>query len=182
LINNGLISAKTEFYTMIWKIIDRIKNKILIPFKIIPRQGLSSEKLALSFTIGIVGGSFPVIGFTSLVSLLLLIALKQNFTIVQALNWIAAPIQLVMIIPFMRLGATVLFKDNLSITLGHIIKAFNPGVWEGLKTVGLFHLYGLIGWLICAFPAGVIIYFIFFLIFRYLRKIKYGRNEINSSV
>lgn len=167
---------------MIWKLLDKVKHKILIPFRIIPREGLSSEKLALSFTIGIIGGSFPVIGFTSLISLLLLMVLKQNFTIVQAMNWIAAPIQLVMIIPFMRLGAIVLFKDNLSITLRHIIKAFNPGIWEGLKTVGLFHLYGVIGWLICALPAGLFIYFIFFVIFRYLRKIKNGRNQLKSSI
>lgn len=163
---------------MIWKLFDKVKHKILIPFKIIPRQGLSSEKLALSFTIGIIGGSFPVIGLTSAVSLLFLMLLKQNFTIVQAMNWIAAPIQLVMIIPFMRLGAIVLFKDNLSITLGHIIKAFEPGTWEGLKTVGLLHLYGMLGWIIIALPAGVILYFFFFFLFSYLKRVKQSAKAL----
>jgi uncharacterized protein (DUF2062 family) len=157
---------------MIWKLLDSIKNKILIPFKIIPRQGLSSEKLALSFTIGIVAGSFPVIGLTSVLSLLILMVLKQNFTIVQAMNWIVAPFQLVMIIPFMRLGAIVLFKDNLNITFAHIIKAFEPGIWEGLLTLGMLHVYGVLGWIIIALPAAVILYFFFFVLFSYLRKMK----------
>jgi uncharacterized protein (DUF2062 family) len=166
---------------MIWKLLDRFKDKILVPFKIIPRQGLSTSKLTLSFTIGVIGGLFPVIGLTSMVSLLILMAMKQNFTIVQAMNWIVAPIQLVMIIPFMRLGALLLFKDNLSITLGHIIKAFKPGIWEGLKTVGLMHLYGVLGWLIVALPVGVILYFFFFVLFSYLRKMKYASNAVKSS-
>ena len=157
---------------MIWKFLDTVKNKILIPFKIIPRQGISSKKLALSFTIGIVAGSFPVIGLTSVVSLLFLVVLKQNFTIVQAMNWIVAPIQLLLIIPFMRLGAIVLFKDNLSITLGNIIKAFEPGLWEGLKTVGLLHIYAVLGWTIIAIPSGIVVYYLFFFLFRYLRIMK----------
>jgi uncharacterized protein (DUF2062 family) len=165
---------------MIWKIVDKIKNKILIPFRILPKQGLSSENLALSFTIGIIGGSFPVIGLTSAVSLLMLIVMKQNFTIVQAMSWISAPIQLVMIIPFMRLGAIVLFKNNLSITLGHIVNAFKPGIWEGLKALGMFHLYGILGWTIVALPAGTILYFFFFTIFRHLKKMKQtSKSESN---
>ena len=163
---------------MIWKFLDTIKNKILIPFKIIPRQGLSSNKLALSFTIGIIAGSFPVIGLTSVVSLIFLVLLKQNFTIVQAMNWVVAPIQLLMIIPFMRLGAIVLFKDNLSITLGNIIKAFEPGLWEGLKTVGLLHVYAALGWTIIAIPAGIVMYYLFFLLFRYLRLMKQAGKAV----
>jgi uncharacterized protein (DUF2062 family) len=164
---------------MIWKLVDRIKYKILIPFKIIPRHGLSSEKLALSFTIGIIGGVFPVIGLTSIVSLLILMVLKQNFTIVQAMSWLVAPIQLVMILPFMRLGALVLFQDNMSITLGLIIKAFKPGVWEGIKTIGLLHLYGVLGWVIIALPVGVVLYFIFFVLFRFLKKVKKAGTSVN---
>jgi uncharacterized protein (DUF2062 family) len=165
---------------MIWRFIDSLKNKILIPFKIIPKNGLSSEKLALSFTIGIIGGSFPVIGLTSIVSLLLLMSLKQNFTIVQAMSWIVAPLQLVMIIPFMRFGAIILFKNNLSINLNFIIKAFDPGIWEGLKTIGMIHLYGVLGWVITAIPSGIILYFIFFVLFRYLKKAKQARKAVNN--
>ena len=122
-----------------------------------------------------------MIGLTSAVSLLILMLLKQNFTIVQAVNWIVAPIQLLMIIPFMRLGAIVLFKDNVSITLGLIIRAFKPGIWEGLKAIGLLHLYGVLGWIIIALPAGVIFYFFFYTLFRYLKKVKHAGKEVSKS-
>ena len=148
------------------RITDPIKNRILIPFNIIPRDGLTPEKLALSVTIGLIGGLFPVIGFTSLLSLALTAAFRQNLAVVQSVNWILTMVQVFLIIPFMRLGAMLWEQHPISITIGQIERAFQPGILEGLQTIGVFHLYGILAWSILVIPAGAFSYYALLFAFR----------------
>ncbi len=148
------------------RITDPIKNRILIPFKIIPREGLTPEKLAFSITIGMVGGLFPVIGFTSLLSLALTGAFRQNLVLVQSVNWLMSIIQLLLIIPFMRLGAMIWEQHPISITIGQMERAFQPGILEGLQAIGVFHLYGILAWSILVIPCGAFSYYALLFAFR----------------
>jgi len=147
-------------------IVDSITTKFLIPFRLLPSEGLPPEKLALSVTIGIVAGVFPVIGATTLISLLLTMAFRQNLLVVQAVQWILALVQIVLIIPFMQLGAYLLNQHALHISMQQINHAFQPGMLAGIKTVGVFHLYGILSWAILVIPAGTISYFIFLFVFK----------------
>jgi len=149
-----------------WKIIEPIKKRILIPFKIIPREGLTPEKVALSVTIGIVSGLFPVIGFTTLLSLTLTAAFRQNFALVQSVNWLLSLVQVLLIIPLMRMGASLLNQQNVRITLGQMKQAFQSGILDGLQTIGIFHLYGIMAWCITVLPAGAFSYYALLLVFR----------------
>lgn len=148
------------------KLIEPIRNRILIPFRIIPREGLTPKKMALSATIGIVAGLFPVIGFTTLLSLLLTAIFRQNLALVQAMNWLLSLVQVILIIPLMRFGALLLDQQNISITFGQIKKAFQPGILSGLQTIGIFHLYGILAWAVLAIPIGAISYFALLMVFR----------------
>lgn len=148
------------------KIIEPIKNRILIPFRIIPRDGLTPEKMALSVTIGIISGLFPVIGFTTLVGLALTAALRQNLVLVQSVSWLLGLFQLLLIIPLMRFGALVWDQHNIHITLGQMQHAFQPGIMSGLQTIGIFHLYGILAWFILIIPTGAFSYYTLLLAFR----------------
>ena len=148
---------------MAFSIFQKIKRNILVPLKLIPNKGLSNEKISLSITIGIVTGMFPVIGGTTVIGLVMLAVLRQNLAIVQAINWIIAPVQLILIIPFMRLGAEILQQHPVQITLKQIVAAFEPGYWEGIKNLSLLHLYGVIGWILLALPVSFLLYY--FLLF-----------------
>ena len=148
------------------RIIEPIKNRILIPFKIIPRDGFTPEKLALSVTIGIVSGLFPVIGFTTLLSLALTAAFRQNLALVQSVNWILALVQVLLIIPLMRMGAMLWDQHNIRITLGQMIQAFQPGILEGMQTIGIFLLYGILAWCVLVIPAGAFSYYALLMAFR----------------
>ncbi len=163
---------------MIKKIYQKIRHKILIPLRIIPKEGLSDNKLALSITLGIISGMFPVIGGTTAVSLILLAAFRQNLATVQAMNWIMSPFQLLSIIPFMRLGSWILQRSPVRITLHQIIQAFEPGIWSGLKNLGILHIYAVLAWLLIALPAGLVLNFIFLSFFRYFSR----RKEVDNII
>lgn len=148
------------------KIAESIKERILIPFRLLPKEGLAPEKVAFSLTIGIISGLFPVIGLTTVISIVLTLLFRQNLLIVQSVQWLLALVQVFLIIPFMRLGAFLLNHDVVHITIKQINHAFQPGVVSGLKTVGMFHLYGVFSWIILAIPAGIIFYYSFLAVFQ----------------
>lgn len=151
---------------MAYNILDKFTQKVLIPFRLIPEKGLTAEKLALSITIGIVSGIFPVIGATTLLSLLLTMLFRQNLFVVQSVQWIMALVQILLIIPFMQLGALILNQQTVQISMQQINLAFQPGVLSGLKTIGIFHLYAILTWIILSIPASALSYFLFRAVFQ----------------
>jgi len=97
---------------------------------------------------------------------------RQNLLVVQAVQWILALVQVMLIIPFMKFGAYILNQNVVHISMAQINHAFKPGMISGIKTVGIFQLYGIFSWCILVIPAGAILYFGFLLIFqRKSRKI-----------
>jgi len=154
---------------MIIKIGESIKTRFLIPFRLLPEKGLSPEKLAFAVTTGIISGLFPVIGATTLISLLLTFIFRQNLLIVQSVQWLLGLFQILLIIPFMQLGASILDQQTVHFSIVQIKLAFQPGILAGLKSIGIFHLYGILSWALLSIPAGAGLYFIFLNLFK--RKI-----------
>jgi len=148
------------------RILDPFKNKVLIPFRLLPKEGLTPEKLAFSITIGIFSGLFPVIGATTILSLLLTMLFRQNLIVVQSVQWIVALLQLLLIIPFMQLGAIILNDQTIHISMNQINLAFQPGFFSGMKTIGILYLYAILTWTILTIPAGTISYFAFRAVFQ----------------
>ena len=68
------------------------------------RQGISPRRLALTLALGFAIGCIPVVGIPTLVCAGLALALRLNLPAIQAANYIVMPLQLVLIVPFMRLG------------------------------------------------------------------------------
>ena len=158
------------------KIIESFTNKILIPFRLVPKDGLTPETLAFSITLGIISGIFPVLGMTTLLSLLLTMLFRQNLLVVQSVQWILALVQILLIIPFMKFGAYLLNQNVVHISMQQINHAFQPGMLSGIKTVGIFHLYGILTWLILVVPASAVSYFGLLVIFQ--RKSKRSDQSI----
>lgn len=152
------------------KIIETFTNKVLIPFRLVPKDGLTPEKLAFSVTLGIISGIFPVLGMTTLLSIILTMLFRQNLLVVQSVQWILALAQILLIIPFMQFGAFVLNQHGVNINMQQINHAFQPGILSGLRTVGIFHLYGILTWFILIIPASAVSYFGFLFVFQRKEK------------
>jgi uncharacterized protein (DUF2062 family) len=147
-------------------------TRVLIPVSNIRKQGFSPETLALSISIGIIGGAFPAIGFASYICLLLTLVFKQNIIIVQVVNWLVYPLQILLIIPLMKLGNSIFTGGELTITLHQVVSAFQSGIMNGIQLIGIISLYGIIAWAIIAIPTLIILYSLFLIIFRYFNRVK----------
>jgi uncharacterized protein (DUF2062 family) len=68
------------------------------------RQGTTPRRLALTLALGFAIGCFPVVGIPTALCALLALALRLNLPAIQAANYLMMPLQLVLIVPFVRLG------------------------------------------------------------------------------
>lgn len=68
------------------------------------RQGCSPRRLALTLALGFAIGCIPVLGTATALCLVVALALRLNLGAIQAANCLAMPLQMVLIVPFVRLG------------------------------------------------------------------------------
>ena len=156
-------------------------SRILIPISNIRKEGFSLETLALSISIGIVGGAFPVLGLASYICLLLTLSLRQNIIIVQVVNWLVYPIQILLLIPFMKLGNTIFGSGDITLTFHQVVVSFQSGFLNGIKLIGIISLYGVITWVVMAIPTLFILYSLFLFLFRSIKKIKLKARMVGVS-
>jgi uncharacterized protein (DUF2062 family) len=69
------------------------------------RQGVTPEKIALAIALSAAIGVFPVLGTTMLLTAGAAAALELNIVAMQLVGWLVYPVQLALLVPFMRLGS-----------------------------------------------------------------------------
>ena len=180
-VNNLLCLIFWKVNVLSQNIRKQYSKKILIPISNIRKEGFSLETLALSISIGIIGGAFPVLGLASYICLLLTLSLRQNIIIVQVVNWLVYPIQILLLIPFMKLGNAIFGGSDITLTFHQVVVAFQSGILNGIKLIGIISLYGVIAWVVTAIPTLFIFYSLFLFIFRNIKKIKLKTSMIGVS-
>jgi len=115
------------------------------------RQGISPERLALTLALGIAIGCIPVVGVTTALCMVAALTLRLNFPVIQAANWAAMPLQVLLIVPFVRLGGRLFgFGSN---------PAFNANIMLHTSPLALVSQVGglaghaLLAWLMIDIPA-----------------------------
>lgn len=115
------------------------------------RQGISPRRLALTLALGFAIGCIPMVGVTTLLCFLVAYALRLNFPIIQAANWTAAPLQVVLIVPFMRLGGRLPgFTSGRAL---HSAALLHGSPMAFLAQMGGLAGQALLAWFVIAIPA-----------------------------
>src|ERR1700678_186742 len=83
-------------------------RRILEPLLALLRQGLSPDRLALCVAIGVVVGNIPLLGVSTILCVGIALAFRLNLAAIQIGKAAMAPTQLLLIIPFVRLGEWIL--------------------------------------------------------------------------
>ena len=115
------------------------------------RQDISPRRLALTLALGFAIGCIPVVGVTTALCIVVALGLRLNFPAIQAANWTAAPLQMVLILPFMRLGGRLFaFGSVRAIEIGSLLHASPLAM---ISQVGSMAGQALLAWLLIAIPA-----------------------------
>ena len=123
------------------------------------RQGISPQRLALTLALGFAIGCFPVVGVPTAACAVVALALKLNQPAIQAANYVAMPLQVALIVPFVRMGGW-LFTGTSS-----------PALTAGANLQTLSHFVSMTGgalvaWLVFAGPAVALMTLALTMVFR----------------
>jgi uncharacterized protein (DUF2062 family) len=121
-------------------------------------QGTSPKKIAQGIAWGVTLGIFPIIGSTTLLSLLVGIPLKLNQPILQAFKTVATPLQWALVLGFYRAGEWLFNAPHVSIHIPSMIERFFAEPGPFFRDYGMTALYGITVWCLVAPLIGVVLY------------------------
>jgi hypothetical protein len=120
---------------------------------------MSPRRLAWSLALGIVIGVFPVIGATTLMCAAAALALRLNIGAMQLANYLVFSLQVVMILPWIRMGERLLGTVPDGITLSGLVPSL---------------LRAIAAWALAAPILAVAFYFALLPVFRALARTRAG--------
>jgi uncharacterized protein (DUF2062 family) len=80
------------------------QRRIVAPIRALLLQGITPDKIAFTFAVSTACSLLPFLGFTALLNLGVGLWLRLNQPIMQTLNQLLGPVQLVLIIVYVHLG------------------------------------------------------------------------------
>ena len=123
-------------------------RKLVLPVIDLLRQGITPEKIALSLAIGICLGVFPVIGSTTILCTLAAIVFRLNLPAIQLVNYLVYPLQLALLIPFIRFGEVLFRAPHVSLSLTIIYESIKRSACQTTKTYWTSGWHAMIAWLL----------------------------------
>lgn len=126
------------------------------------RQGIAPQRLALTLALGFAIGCLPVLGIPTAVCLALAVALRLNLPAIQAANYAAMPVQLALVLPFVRLGGRIFGAPPVP----PLSTALHGAPLALVLTSGSLALHALGAWLVFAAPAVVLLTLLLTLVLR----------------
>jgi uncharacterized protein (DUF2062 family) len=126
------------------------------------QQGTSPRKLALTCALGMVIGIFPVYGSTTLLCFAFALLFRLNVVVIQAVNYLLTPVQLILLIPFMQGGIWLFGWPPIVLELDVLIARFQSDFWGLLAEIGNLVGGGIVLWLLIALPLLLALFFAFY--------------------
>jgi uncharacterized protein (DUF2062 family) len=112
-------------------------------------QGVTADQIAATLATGTACSLFPFLGLTTLLNLGVGLALKMNQPILQTLNQLLGPVQLVLILAYVRLGEWIWGARGGHFTIGEMLRVFREASFgQFLAQFGWVGVHALTAWLV----------------------------------
>ena len=121
-------------------------RRLVSPIIDLLRQGITPEKIALSLAIGICVGVFPVLGSTTTLCAIAAIVFRLNLPAIQLVNYLVYPLQLALLIPFIRFGELLFRTPHVSLSLTIIFESIKRSAWQTTKAYWTVGWHAMIAW------------------------------------
>jgi len=110
------------------------------------RQGTQPGRLALACALGLWLGLMPTLGASTLLCAALALWLGLNQPAIQAANYLAYPLQILCLIPFLNAGARLFDGPYPSLSAAQLYKRFTQEPWALLREYAWVLAHGTVVW------------------------------------
>ena len=125
-----------------------VRRRLVDPVLELLRQGVTPEKIALSLAFGLGIGIFPVLGVSTVLCTVVAIALRLNLPAIQLVNYLASPLQLALIIPFVRVGEHLLGLQAQPLSIAEGFRIMKQGVLHAIVVLWDAIVHAALGWIL----------------------------------
>ena len=137
----------------------KLFRRMAQPFLELLRQGITPEKVALTIALGLVLGVTPVIGSTTLLCTCAAVVLRLNLPAIQLVNGVVYPLQLVLIVPFLKAGAWLFGDTGVSgLTLARLFALVRVDAWHATVMLWGATVHALVAWATVSAAAAALMY------------------------
>ncbi len=143
-----------------------MRHKLVAPVLALLRQGLTPEKLARSMAIGLMLGVTPLLGAATALCVAAALVFRLNLPAMQLVNYLALPLQIGLLIPFVRAGAWMLGDQRAALTAAGIAGVIRSEGWHAAGVLGFTALHALTGWLALGSIGALIAYVLLYSLLR----------------
>lgn len=127
-----------------------LKHRILDPLLALLRQGMAPQRLALCVAIAIVVGNIPILGVSTILCALIALMFRLNLPAIQMVQASMAPTQLLLIIPFVRLGEWIARAPRQAISIKEGLALISHGIWQAIVVLRDAIFHAALAWIIVA--------------------------------
>ncbi len=138
-----------------------VQRRLVDPFMSLLKAGLSPGSLALTVGLGVAFGLGPTVGLTTIISTAVALRLRLNVAAMQLVCHLLSPVQLLLLLPFLRWGATLLGQGPV---VAHLSVAQIKHMWTANGWQYVLHLLwraelgAIIIWAVAAVPVVLALY------------------------
>jgi uncharacterized protein (DUF2062 family) len=116
-------------------------------------QGTDPAPMAESIALGTFLGILPLPGLNSILCAVVAVRRRLNMGVIQAVNWLMLPVQIVLFLPLSRLGAAFLGHQPLPLSVEEISSLLKAGAVAFFKAVGFGFIDATMAWCAIGLPA-----------------------------
>ena len=148
---SGAVTPSGEDRPGFWqrRLIQPIRNQLT--------QGASPRSLSVGIAAGSLCGIFPVLGTTTVLTTLVAAGFRLNQPVMQAINWLAYPLQLLLIPIFIRGGEFLFGADPISFSISEMMAMFADSPGAFLSQFKMTFVHCIVAWLVVAPFLGLLI-------------------------
>jgi uncharacterized protein (DUF2062 family) len=135
---------------------DWLGRKVRDPLVAELRQGATPEGLGTSIAVGAAIGVLPFLGTTTVLCALAGRLFRLNHVALQVTNYLLYPAQIALIVPFVRLGETLLGAEAMPIDPATVVASFTESPAAFLAKFGMAGVHAFLAWALVV-PAAALL-------------------------
>jgi uncharacterized protein (DUF2062 family) len=127
-----------------------LHRMLLAPLLALLRAGLAPRQLALCIAIAIVVGNIPILGVSTILCTCIALVCRLNLPAIQLVQAAMAPTQLLLIIPFVRLGEWLLGAPRQAVSVTGGLALLSQGLWQTVVVLRDAIFHAALAWILIA--------------------------------
>lgn len=127
-----------------------VYRRVALPVLALLRMGTSPQKLAWSLAVGLAIGINPVLGTTTILCVAVAFVFRLNVVASQLGNHIVYPLQLLLVIPFIRMADRVFHTAPMPLSRTALLEAVRTNPLALTRQIWLWEWHAFVIWAVVA--------------------------------